>query len=91
MEHGDEVSLPSVTFAKHIEVDGSTAKVQRQTEAGADGEEQALGIDSYAPKHRLARHGRDPAQLFEHKLAIALRDRHRLLGFRRAGIRPMPR
>jgi len=27
---------PSVTFAKHIEVDGTTAKVQRQTEAGYD-------------------------------------------------------
>src|SRR3954462_3915288 len=30
------LELPSVTFAKHIEVDGSTAKVQRQTEAGYD-------------------------------------------------------
>ncbi|MEY2426948.1 MAG: electron transfer flavoprotein beta subunit, partial [Actinomycetota bacterium] len=30
------LGLPSVTFAKHIEVDGSTAKVQRQTEAGFD-------------------------------------------------------
>jgi electron transfer flavoprotein beta subunit len=30
------LGLPSVTFAKHIEVDGSTAKVQRQTEAGYD-------------------------------------------------------
>jgi electron transfer flavoprotein beta subunit len=27
---------PSVTFAKHIEVDGAIAKVQRQTEAGYD-------------------------------------------------------
>src|SRR3954452_5159741 len=27
---------PSVTFAKHIQVDGTTAKVQRQTEAGFD-------------------------------------------------------
>ena len=27
---------PSVTFAKHIEIDGTTAKVQRQTEAGYD-------------------------------------------------------
>jgi electron transfer flavoprotein beta subunit len=27
---------PSVTFAKHIETDGTTAKVQRQTEAGYD-------------------------------------------------------
>jgi electron transfer flavoprotein beta subunit len=30
------LGLPSVTFAKHIEVDGSTVKVQRQTEAGYD-------------------------------------------------------
>src|SRR6187399_1843713 len=30
------LGLPSVTFAMHIEVDGSTAKVQRQTEAGYD-------------------------------------------------------
>jgi electron transfer flavoprotein beta subunit len=27
---------PSVTFAKHVEVDGATVKVQRQTEAGYD-------------------------------------------------------
>jgi len=30
------LGLPSVTFAKHIEVDGSTVKIQRQTEAGYD-------------------------------------------------------
>jgi electron transfer flavoprotein beta subunit len=30
------LGLPSVTFAKHIEVDGSTVKVNRQTEAGFD-------------------------------------------------------
>src|SRR5438270_8165032 len=30
------LGLPSVTFAKHIEVDGQTVKVQRQTEAGYD-------------------------------------------------------
>ena len=30
------LSLPSVTFAKEITVDGSTVKVQRQTEAGYD-------------------------------------------------------
>ena len=30
------LDLPSVTFAKHIEVDGGTVKVQRQTEAGYD-------------------------------------------------------
>ena len=30
------LGLPSVTFAKHIEVDGSTVKVQRQTEEGFD-------------------------------------------------------
>jgi electron transfer flavoprotein beta subunit len=30
------LSLPSVTFAKHIEVDGTNATVQRQTEAGYD-------------------------------------------------------
>ena len=30
------LGLPSVTFAKHIEVDGTTVKIQRQTEAGYD-------------------------------------------------------
>jgi electron transfer flavoprotein beta subunit len=30
------LGLPSVTFAKHIEVDGSALKVSRQTEAGYD-------------------------------------------------------
>jgi len=30
------LGLPSVGFAKHVEVDGSTLKVQRQTEAGYD-------------------------------------------------------
>lgn len=30
------LGLPSVTFAKHIEVDGTTVKVDRQTEAGYD-------------------------------------------------------
>jgi electron transfer flavoprotein beta subunit len=30
------LGLPSVTFAKHIESDGSTVKVNRQTEAGFD-------------------------------------------------------
>lgn len=30
------MGLPSVSFAKHIEVDGSQVKVQRQTEAGYD-------------------------------------------------------
>ncbi len=30
------LGLPSVTFAKHVEVAGSTVKVQRQTEAGYD-------------------------------------------------------
>src|SRR3954447_9894242 len=30
------LGLPSVTFAKHIEIDGSTVKVQRQTESGFD-------------------------------------------------------
>jgi len=30
------LGLPSVTFAKGIEIDGSTAKVERQTEAGYD-------------------------------------------------------
>jgi electron transfer flavoprotein beta subunit len=36
------LGLPSVTFAKHVEVDGSTVKVQRQTEAGYDDVESAL-------------------------------------------------
>jgi electron transfer flavoprotein beta subunit len=30
------LGLPSVTFAKHVEVDGGTLKVQRQTESGYD-------------------------------------------------------
>jgi len=30
------LGLPSVTFAKHVEVDGSTVKVNRQTEEGYD-------------------------------------------------------
>jgi len=30
------LGLPSVTFAKHIEVDGNAVKVQRQTESGYD-------------------------------------------------------
>jgi electron transfer flavoprotein beta subunit len=30
------LGLPSVTFAKHVEVDGATLKVSRQTEAGFD-------------------------------------------------------
>jgi len=30
------LGVPSVTFAKHVEVDGSTLKVNRQTEAGYD-------------------------------------------------------
>jgi hypothetical protein len=54
------------------------------------GEEQSLGIDSYAAKHGSAGYGRNPAQLFDHKLAIAWRNRHGLLGFRRPGVRPMP-
>src|SRR5947199_2122365 len=36
------LGLPSVTFAKHIEVDGTTVKVQRQTEAGYDEVESPL-------------------------------------------------
>jgi electron transfer flavoprotein beta subunit len=36
------LSLPSVTFAKEITVDGSTVKVQRQTEAGYDEVESPL-------------------------------------------------
>jgi electron transfer flavoprotein beta subunit len=30
------LGLPSITFAKHVEVDGDTVKVDRQTEAGYD-------------------------------------------------------
>jgi electron transfer flavoprotein beta subunit len=33
---------PSITFAKHVEVDGSTVKVRRQTEAGYDEVEAPL-------------------------------------------------
>src|SRR5215475_11370760 len=36
------LDLPSVTFAKHIEVAGDTVKVQRQTEAGYDDCESPL-------------------------------------------------
>ena len=36
------LSLPSVTFAKEIVIDGSTVKVQRQTEAGYDEVESPL-------------------------------------------------
>jgi electron transfer flavoprotein beta subunit len=36
------LGLPSVTFAKHIEIDGTTVKVQRQTEAGYDEVESPL-------------------------------------------------
>ena len=36
------LGLPSVTFAKHVEVDGATVKVQRQTEAGYDEVESPL-------------------------------------------------
>ena len=32
----EELGLPSVTFAKHVEVAGGTVKVRRQTEAGYD-------------------------------------------------------
>jgi electron transfer flavoprotein beta subunit len=36
------LGLPSVTFAKHVEIAGDTVKVQRQTEAGYDEVECAL-------------------------------------------------
>jgi electron transfer flavoprotein beta subunit len=36
------LGLPSVGFAKHVEIDGSTLKVQRQTEAGYDEVESPL-------------------------------------------------
>ncbi|HCB34704.1 MAG TPA: electron transfer flavoprotein subunit alpha [Acidimicrobiaceae bacterium] len=36
------MGLPSITFAKHIETDGATVKVQRQTEDGYDDVECAL-------------------------------------------------
>src|SRR5258706_7645130 len=36
------LGLPSVTFAKHVEIDGQTVKVQRQTEAGYDEVEAPL-------------------------------------------------
>jgi electron transfer flavoprotein beta subunit len=32
----EQLGLPAVTFAKHVEIDGQTVKVQRQTEAGYD-------------------------------------------------------
>ncbi len=36
------LGLPSVTFAKHIETDGTTVKVERQTESGYDEVESPL-------------------------------------------------
>src|SRR5204863_7025727 len=36
------LGLPSVTFAKHIEIAGDTVKVQRQTEAGYDDVESPM-------------------------------------------------
>jgi electron transfer flavoprotein beta subunit len=36
------LGLPSITFAKHIETDGTTVKVDRQTEAGYDEVESPL-------------------------------------------------
>jgi electron transfer flavoprotein beta subunit len=36
------LGLPSVTFAKHVEIDGATVKVQRQTESGYDEVEAPL-------------------------------------------------
>jgi electron transfer flavoprotein beta subunit len=38
----DLLGLPSITFAKHVEVDGQTVKVNRQTEAGYDEVEAPL-------------------------------------------------
>src|SRR3954452_8629628 len=38
------LGLPSVTFAKHIEIDGTTVKVNRQTEAGYDEVSAALPV-----------------------------------------------
>ena len=36
------LDLPSITFAKHVETDGSTVRVQRQTESGYDEVESPL-------------------------------------------------
>jgi electron transfer flavoprotein beta subunit len=36
------LDLPSITFAKHVEIDGETVKVQRQTELGYDEVETSL-------------------------------------------------
>ncbi len=36
------LDLPSITFAKHVEIDGTTVKVQRQTEDGYDEVESPL-------------------------------------------------
>jgi electron transfer flavoprotein beta subunit len=36
------LGVPQVTFAKHLEIDGSTVKVQRQTETGYDDVEASL-------------------------------------------------
>ena len=38
------LGLPSVTFAKHIETDGTTVKVERQTESGYDEVESPLPV-----------------------------------------------
>ena len=36
------LDLPSITFAKHVEIDGEAVKVQRQTELGYDEVEASL-------------------------------------------------
>src|SRR5690606_26181264 len=43
------LGLPSVGYAKHVEVDGSTVKVHRQTEAGYDEVEAPLPAVARVP------------------------------------------
>ena len=42
MQVAELLGLPSVTFAKKVEISGSTVKVERQTEAGYDEVESPL-------------------------------------------------
>ena len=50
------LGLPSITFAKHIEIADGTVKVNRQTEAGYDEVECPLPV----ARHRHRRRGRAP-------------------------------
>ena len=55
------MGLPSVTFAKAIAVDGSSVKVERQTEAGYD----EVIVPAAGGGHRHRRRGRAPLPLLQ--------------------------